>query len=582
MRFLFVIALLAFPLLSKAELQIQARQNTAEIRNYIKEVKSYLPDAFQNLESNNISIEFKAMDKFPNLINPCIAKTGLQIFGKFDAGKNLIILNKNFLEHLTEDINGQDQFSCGHKNFKRLAVATLLHELTHFYDNQKSISRSLTYMSLAGDGILSDTDYARSPDTYEYTNIAEHLAVNMEYFLLDPEYSCRRPNLNRFFNQVYKMKTPLCNNFPTITISNNKKGMMENQPIQANLSPSNVLEIRYVVAGNGEAAMSRFGHSMFKIVMRPPYQDLTVGFVGVISETTMSTYKGLTGKYPSKLSISSYAATVASYTQDELRLISEYPLKLSEEQKTIFLQQVMTIYYEYTGRYYFITNNCATEAMKLLRAVYSKNTEFQKENSLSPKGVLKDLIKYDFIDQKSIQVIPSYWNTLEKLFEKVQPYMQVDSLKKYWKLPAEERQNLIDSMALANKQAYLSLLSLETTILERDAALLEKKILKTLNDLPDNNTYKQESKKSAALTSKILFLRGPLIGYGIPTKKDYSEISKDQGASIESELHETLQVLQEWGEDFLKDSKEFKEIQMAQNNQILIKKLLKNLPNSAP
>src|SRR3546814_8886738 len=39
----------------------------------------------------------------------------------------------------------------------------------------------------------------RSPDPYELDSPAEFVAVNLEYFVLDPAYACRRPALHRYF-----------------------------------------------------------------------------------------------------------------------------------------------------------------------------------------------------------------------------------------------------------------------------------------------------------------------------------------------------------------------------------------------
>ena len=44
---------------------------------------------------------------------------------------------------------------------------------------------------------------ARSPDPYELTSPLEFVAVNLEYFLLDPSYACRRPSLHRYFSEHF-------------------------------------------------------------------------------------------------------------------------------------------------------------------------------------------------------------------------------------------------------------------------------------------------------------------------------------------------------------------------------------------
>ncbi|EPN22216.1 hypothetical protein A259_07391, partial [Pseudomonas syringae pv. actinidiae ICMP 19070] len=51
------------------------------------------------------------------------------------------------------------------------------------------------YVGRRGEREEHNGQVARSPDIYETTSPLEFVAVNMEYFLLDPAYACRRPAL---------------------------------------------------------------------------------------------------------------------------------------------------------------------------------------------------------------------------------------------------------------------------------------------------------------------------------------------------------------------------------------------------
>ncbi|HWU44490.1 MAG TPA: hypothetical protein VN132_13660, partial [Bdellovibrio sp.] len=61
------------------------------------------------------------------------------------------------------------------------------------------------YQTLNGNGDrLSETTFVyRSPDPYEMRSPREMFAVNMEYFLTDPEYKCRRPSLYRVLSKHF-------------------------------------------------------------------------------------------------------------------------------------------------------------------------------------------------------------------------------------------------------------------------------------------------------------------------------------------------------------------------------------------
>ena len=92
----------------------------------------------------------------------------------------------------------------------RAALAAVIHELAHFYDRtpQGRLSRDPRLLDLAGWQVspmrlglrTSHNAFSdRSPDRYELESPVEFVAVNLEYFLLDPAYACRRPALYRYF-----------------------------------------------------------------------------------------------------------------------------------------------------------------------------------------------------------------------------------------------------------------------------------------------------------------------------------------------------------------------------------------------
>src|SRR5690606_20612254 len=48
----------------------------------------------------------------------------------------------------------------------------------------------------------------RSPDAYELASPREFVAVNLEHYLLDPEYACRRPQLAAYFDAHFGHAPP--------------------------------------------------------------------------------------------------------------------------------------------------------------------------------------------------------------------------------------------------------------------------------------------------------------------------------------------------------------------------------------
>ncbi len=156
-----------------------------------------------------------------------------------------LVLNAKLLPALVDGSAASQKTNRPHGSVRRELLATVLHELTHLYDRARlwpaaektllqrcrqqasslgkvglpdncrgQTERRFTlsdeprlldlagwaqYVGRRGEREQSNRQVARSPDSYELSNPREFVAVNMEYFLLDPAYACRRPALYRYF-----------------------------------------------------------------------------------------------------------------------------------------------------------------------------------------------------------------------------------------------------------------------------------------------------------------------------------------------------------------------------------------------
>lgn len=163
-------------------------------------------------------------------------------------------LNRNLLASLTDGSAATQKTNRPHGTVRREMLATVLHELTHIYDrarlwskadraliNRCSRQNSITgliglpdqcrgqndrrftlsddprlldlagwpqYVGRRGEREQNNHQVARSPDIYETTSPLEFVAVNMEYFLLDPSYACRRPSLFRYYKEHFGWAPP--------------------------------------------------------------------------------------------------------------------------------------------------------------------------------------------------------------------------------------------------------------------------------------------------------------------------------------------------------------------------------------
>ena len=239
------------------------------------------------------------------------------------------------------------------------ARASVLHEIAHAFDrgegggwSQQSVFRRLAGWDRRG----GNTYTLRSPDGYEYHSPAEAFAVNLEWYLLDPQYRCRRPVLAAWYRQEF-----------------------------------------------GPAALpeAAFGHAMLRLVVCAPghapgpqcRMDLAyhrvLSFRAFVNDVQISNWRGLAGTYPARLFVLPLYQVIDEYTRVELRDLQAWPLALSPEQIRTLLQNAARTHWSYDGRYRFIGNNCAVESGRLLDLALTPPR--RRVQAITPRGVLHRL-----------------------------------------------------------------------------------------------------------------------------------------------------------------------------------------------
>jgi hypothetical protein len=304
------------------------------------------------------------------------------------------------------------RFDCSHGTFEKLLQATIIHELTHVKDNVEKISLDPDFQRIVGVKKVGRNSKKKvlnmnadaSPDAYEFKNLEEALAVNVEYLLMDSEYECRRPATSNFLSK--KLGVPLkrkCEkNYNILTQS---AYLEDNYQHTLSIHPNRIYQIHYLFAGRGQALMSRWGHAMFRLVVCAPHRK-TVGpeclrdvshhvalsYRAYMSEINISYAKGMFGAYPSQLFIMRFHEVQQEYTKFELRDLYSIPLRMNEEQKREFIDLTLERFWSYQGKYYFLDNNCGTETQKHL-AVALEEDQSKLIRSLTPLKIYNDIIK---------------------------------------------------------------------------------------------------------------------------------------------------------------------------------------------
>ena len=83
-----------------------------------------------------------------------------------------------------------------------------------------------------------------------------------------------------------------------------------------------------------------------------------------------------------------------------------YPLLLSQRQKERLLKKCIETYWEYTGKYYFLSQNCASELRDLLRSVI-RTPHIASSRAATPRSVLRALKRDGLVDRDVVKQIRS-------------------------------------------------------------------------------------------------------------------------------------------------------------------------------
>ena len=300
----------------------------------------------------------------------------------------------------------------------RAALSAVLHELAHFYDRtaQGRLSRAPRLLDLAGWQVspmrlglrtprnaFSD----RSPDPYELSRASEFVAVNLEHFLLDPDYACRRPALHRYFSEHFDWTPAHVGCAPGQVFLQAEAD--DGEPALLQLEPSRVYAVDYLLAEANRQPMSRWGHSMLRLVIcapgRPPGPDCrldlryhrVLSFRAFVDDVQISSWRGLTGSYPSRLFLLPLEQVIDEYNKVELRGLQSIPLRLDHAEIAGLLERAAQAHWTYDGRYYFLSNNCAVETFKLLHDGVPRLAG-EPLASITPTGLLRRLKKAGIAD----------------------------------------------------------------------------------------------------------------------------------------------------------------------------------------
>ena len=550
----------------------------------LNEALGKLPPRFKQALDEDISVRW-SQDLEP------------QAYGRAD--RRTLLLNERLLPALTDGSDAHIQTGRPHGTQREEMLATVLHELTHFYDRERAwtpaerkeiiacstlasstksadlpihcqgqagrrytLSDDPRLLDLAGWQIKAkkhgaresrNNFIARSPDIYEVTNPREFVAVNMEYFLLDPSYACRRPVLARYFTEHFGWSPPhdTCSSkLPYLNAGSD----FGKTPLGW-LDPERVYEVDYLFAEGNEHVMSRWGHSMLRLVVCAPgrprgpdcrldlQEHLVLSFRAFVNDVQISNWDGLTGSYPSRLFVLPLAQVVEEYTKIELRGLQSVPLKLSRQEIADLLERTAQTHWGYDGHYYFVSNNCAVETFKLLHDSVPRLQQTPLD-SITPIGLL-DALRIESVADTSVlndqrealrlgYRFDSFRDRFQSMFKVARDRLNLPQQKveDWLELEPRQRREWFDR---ADLRASAALLLLEQAALRRE-------LLRAQNELKDRylgqNGVQEKARFSKAgdalqqLLADSGYLSRPseLLGaggYGLPQPGEWEKLTAE-------------------------------------------------------
>jgi hypothetical protein len=637
---LLVLALLASAC-SQAELRLQLHD--AELspgervasQQLLQEALDTLPPRFKQQLDRRVDVRWRDLPE--------------QVYGR--AGRfSGIELNAALLPTLSDGSSATTQTSRPHGNVRRELLATVLHELTHLYDRaqlwspaQKQLQhqcrlreqslgvvglpdncrgQTARRFTLSDDPLLLDLagwpqqvgrrgareqenhQVARSPDSYELSNPREFLAVNMEYFLLDPSYACRRPSLARYLSAHFAWSPAQQQSCSDSLAYLNAGRDFSRQPL-GHIDPERVYQVDYLLAEANDALASRWGHSMLRLVICAPgrprgpdcrldlQEHLVLSYRAFVGDVQLSSWDGLTGAYPSRLFVLPLEQVIEEYTKVELRSLASVPLKLDRAQLEQLVTRAVEQHWSYDGDYWFLSNNCAVETLKLLRSG-SQNPRLQTLDSIMPNGLLDTLVGRGLADRSMLANdaealrlgyrFDSFRDRYQAMFSVLQAHLPIEQTQvgDWLALPATQRQPWF---AQADLRTSAALLLLEQAALRRQLLLAQDELKRrylsgrdgvdpVLN--PAGSALQQILANSGFLSRPAELLNG---GYGLPQRSEWQRLESESQAR-QQQLRQLSDNLDQEVRTLLEPAR-LAELQAAEDNLAQLGEHLRTLHKAA-
>jgi hypothetical protein len=271
-------------------------------------------------------------------------------------------------------------------------------------------------------------------------------------------------------------------------------------------------------------------------------QHLVLSYRAFVGDVQLSSWDGLVGKYPSRLFVLPLSQVIDEYTKTELRSLASVPLNLSRSEIEDVVEHAAEMHWSYDGNYFFLSNNCAVEGLKLLRSG-TNNAQLVGLDSIMPNGLLEVLKGRGLVDtsvlddpREALRLgyrFDSFRDRYQAMFEVLKKHLPIkqETVEDWLALKAEERRKWFDQADLRTSAALLLL----------EQAAFRQQLLLAQDEVKQRYLGARELKsggmdKANATLQRILansgFLSRPAEllgtgGYGLPQPSEWQHLESE-------------------------------------------------------
>jgi hypothetical protein len=425
-------------------------------------------------------------------------------------------------------------------------------------------------------------------------NYQNYFVENARDFILDPQFRCRRPSLYHFFHwyfDKFEGASHNCERPKKVLVS----AVVDSKLVigYEELPIDRLYQIHYLFASAGTASFSKYGHAMLRLVFCSPHrkemgpqclEDLpfhrVVSFRASVIDPEIDPVAGMDGRYPSILFVMPMISVLKEYNgAGEFRDLVSVPLKLNKTLMGNLVETIFENHLSYQGKYFFLSNNCATETLRILQQTLFMYRRILGLDVVRPDSLYDQLIKVglgqgvdleDFEDEADVRkthiqtglFYASEKPMLEKQWEGISNlnlFSSDWSIEDYWQADFEFKKSRFTSddfkkLPPAKQRSVLHrAISLEAANIESLELSIMKTAQKKLAGSADYLARQEESRTlRLALTSPQNFDKVESKELTRLAAQEFAMIERMIGDSPEQIKKDQATELQSWLQNLLK------------------------------